>query len=422
MNLNKLIGLALLICFTQLIHAQTAETFLPKPTGIYGVGTTKLYLTDSSRKDPFKRSDYRKVYVKIWYPASLKSSDQAEKYLGDYPLDEVYKAFKTKKLSRSWISQLQQNHTFSFPDADIAFQKEKYPVLFFNPGFYFGLPDLYISLMEELASHGYIVCSVNHPYEQPYIDFQGDELYIKRKRAQWAYLQLVVADMFQWKARDSQEHIDEITRYYHKMLHRFQKTVSLWAEDSQFVIDFFEEAENKANFPFINRMDLDRIGALGQSLGGAVSGQLCALDQRVKAGANLDCFQFGDPIDQPIKQAFMLIESEYSESWNLGNSINYKETLGDFAFLRFPGSSHFVFSDAAIMPYETEEIKKTMVGDTDGAEVLSNVKLYLVDFFNFYLQENTPEYIHSDKKLSHLVFNFRKGIQFKKATSSASAK
>jgi len=56
----------------------------------------------------------------------------------------------------------------------------------------------------------------------------------------------------------------------------------------------------------------------------------------------------------------------------------------------------------------------------DGAKVLSEVKLYLVDFFNFYLQENTPEYIHSNRKLSHLIFNFRKGIQYKKATSSAS--
>lgn len=415
----KLIGLVFLICFIQSLNAQSDKTFLPKPTGIYDVGTTKLYLIDSSRKDPFKRSDFRKIYVKIWYPASLKSDDQAEKYLDDYPLEIIYQAFKSKKLDKKWISQLQQNETFSFPEVDIAWQKEKYPVLFFNPGFYFGLPELYSSLMEELASQGYFVCSINHPYEQPYIDFQGDELYIKRKRAQWAYLQLVVADLFQWKARDSEEHIAEITRYYHKMLHRFQKTVNLWTEDSRFVIDFFEESENGIYSSIINRMDLERIGAFGQSLGGAVSGQLCTQDKRVKAGANLDCFQFGDPINQPIQQAFMLIESEYSKSWNLGNTINYKETVGDFAFLSFPGSSHFVFSDAAVLPYESEDIKKSMVGNVDGAKVLGDLKLYLVDFFNFYLQEDTPEYIHSDRKLSHLIYNFRKGRQFKKASSRA---
>lgn len=67
--------------------------------------------------------------------------------------------------------------------------------------------------MECLASHGYIICSVNHPYEQPYINFNGEELFIKRKRAQWAYLQLVVADMFQWKPKNSEEHIEEITHY-----------------------------------------------------------------------------------------------------------------------------------------------------------------------------------------------------------------
>jgi hypothetical protein len=402
-----------------LLFAQKTDAFLPIPTGEFKVGTSKLYLTDSSRKDPFKKSHLRRVYVKIWYPAENNDNATAERYLQDYPLDEIYKAFKIKKLPKDWIEELQSYSTHSFPDIPISEHQKQYPVLIFNPGFYFGLPDLYTSLMEGLASHGYIVCSVNHPYEQPYINFNGEELFIKRKRAQWAYLQLVVADMFQWKPKNSEEHIEEITHYYHKKLRRFNKTVRLWTVDSQFVIDFFTEQQGAAPNSIIAKMDLNRIGAFGQSLGGSVSGELCVQDERIKAGVNLDCFQFGDAVFQPIQQAFMLIQSEYNKSWNLGNTINYKHISGDFAFLNFPGASHFIFSDAAIMPYHSNEMRKSMVGEVCGEDVLSNVQVYILDFFDFYLKKTGPNYIHSNRQQSHLEFIFRKGNQYERASSRA---
>lgn len=409
-----------MVFFSSAIWSQNTKTFLPEPTGIYDVGTSRLYLIDSSRKDPFKRRDFRKLFVKIWYPASINENDIPEKYLENYPLEVIYENFKSKNLDKEWIAQSRENLTHSYPEADISFHQEKYPVLLFNPGFYFGLPDFYTSYMEDLASHGYIVCSINHPYEQPYIKFGEEEIYIKRKRAQWAYLQLVIADKFQWKPRNSEEHIEEITHYYHKMLRRFNKIVNLWAIDSKFFIDVIEEANITDSCNIVSRMDIDNIGVFGQSIGGAVSGQLCTIDERVKAGVNLDCFQFGNPIHQPIKQPFMLIQSDYNESWNLGNTINFKKTSGDFAMLSFPGSSHFVFSDAAILPYQTQEIKKNMIGNINGEVILNSTKIYILDFFNYYLKETGPEYIHSDRQLSHLIFSFRKGLQSKKATSSAS--
>lgn len=204
------------------------------------------------------------------------------------------------------------------------------------------------------------------------------------------------------------------------MLHRFQKTVALWSEDSRFVLDYLEEVQQKGLSPVIQKMNLNRVGAFGQSLGGSASGHLCTIDERVKAGVSMDCFQFGNPINQPIEQAFMLIQSDYSHSWNLGNTINYENTLGDFSFLSFPGSSHFVFSDAAIMPYESKEIEKSMIGDVDGAMVLRNLNNYLLDFFNYYLNEAEPVFILNNGQLSNLIYNFREGIQYKKASGSAS--
>lgn len=417
------IRITLLVIFVAIFNfltlAQDLNTFLPKPTGLYLIGTTKLYLTDSSRNDPFKRKEHRKVIVKVWYPCSVKEDRKPEKYLMDYPLDVVYNAFKTKGLLKKWIAELMEYDTHSYPDAIISNRKESFPVLFFNPGFYFGLPDLYVSIMEELASHGYIVCSINHPYEQPYIKINDKELFLKRKRAQWAYLQLMVADMFQWKARESEKQIEEITKYYHKMLHRFNKTVNLWADDTEFVWSYFSKFQGNERHAIIDKMDLESIAVFGQSLGGAVAGELCARNSVFLAGANLDCFQFGKPIVQPIEQPFMLMQSQYNDSWNLGNTINYKENIGDFAFLEFPGSSHFVFSDAAIMPYQSHQTEVSMIGDVNGEEVLSEMLKYLVDFFDFYVKNADPDVIHTDRQLSHLIFSFKKGVQFEKYTTSS---
>ena len=399
------------LLFSSLSFSQNTTEFLIQPTGNYQIGTTKLFLTDSSRKDPFKRSQFRKVYVKVWYPAQNIDQQKPALYLDDYPLEVIFETFKAKNLSKEWIAEIANASTHSYNNAEISLNESSYPVLIFNPGFYFGLPNLYLSMMEDLASHGYIVCCVNHPYEQPYINFPDDEeIYIKKKRAQWAYLQLVVADMFQWKARDSEEKIEEVTRYYHKMLHRFNKIVSLWTADSRFVIDYFEKQQlSQSQHEVIDRMNLELIGVFGQSIGGAVSGEICVQDKRIKAGVNLDCFQFGGAIDQPIEQAFMLVQSDYNESWNLGNTINFKNTHGDFSFLSFPRSSHFVFSDAAILPYQSDEIRKSMIGDVNGREVLDNLLLYMLDFFNVYLKGQNPQLIEKNKDLPDLFYKMRVG-------------
>ncbi|NPD46038.1 MULTISPECIES: hypothetical protein [unclassified Lentimicrobium] len=400
----------LLIFYTISLIAQQDTSFLPMPSGPYQVGTTEWFITDSSRQDPFKKRDKRRLYIKIWYPAQIKSTEKPELYLESYPTDLIYNAFKIKKFSKEWIASIQEYPTHSYPEAELIAQKNGFPVILFNPGFYFGMADLYTGMMEALASQGYIVCSINHPYEQPYIKFpDGEEIYLKKKRAQWSYMQLVFANWFQWKKKDSPEKNIEITRYYHKMLRRFKKIVNFWVEDTRFFIDYLEEEQDRqVEHALLQAMDLNAIGAFGQSVGGSVIGELCVQDDRVKAGINLDCFQFGNAIDQPLKQPFMLIESDYNADWNLGNTVNFSHTDGDFAFLRFPKSSHFVFSDGAVLPYPDRDNEVRMIGDIDGALVFNSLNLYISEFFNQYLKFQHSSVIQSNMSNLYLDYFLRK--------------
>ena len=400
----------LLISILGLAQEINDSIFLPIPTGKYQIGTTEIFLTDSSRKERFKKRDFRRIYIKIWYPAMDVNQKKTELYLQNYSEELIHSIFKTKDFSEQWLGELKKQKTYSYPNATLDTSLTKYPMIVFTPGYYFGMAELYSVYMEELASHGYIVCSVNHPYEQPYISFPDEDIYIKKKRTQWAYLQLVFANWFQFRKKDSPEKIEKTTRYYHKMLHRFNKALVYWVDDSRFFLNYLETYQAETGDPVVKAIDMDRIGGLGQSFGGAVIGQLCLRDERLKAGINLDCFQFGDVIDEPLNQPFMLIQSDYQPTWNLGNTINYKNNSGDFFLLSLFNASHFIFSDGAILPYYSTEFKNRMIGDVDGSRLLKTTNAYMLNFFNHYLKETDADLIFKNVENETYDFNFRKGV------------
>lgn len=411
----------ILICFLlpfQQIHSQTAgiKPFLPIPTGNFQIGSIELFLTDTTRKDKFKKKDFRRIYVKIWYPALPSPNHKTDLYLQNYSAELITDIFASKDFSAEWLNEIKKTRTYTFAEAAIDTSLSEYPILIFTPGYYFGMAELYSAFMEELASHGYIVCSVNHPYEQPYMKFpNNDEVYIKKKRTQWAYLQLVIANWFQFRKKDSHDNIDRITRYYHKMLNRFDNALDLWVDDTQFFIDYiFHEKSQGNSHGIISYFNTEQIGAFGQSFGGAVTGQLCLLDERVKAGLNMDCFQFGDIIDNRLNQPFMLMQSDYQPTWNMGNTINFENTKEDFCLLSIPNASHFIFSDGAVLPYHSVEFKNRMIGEVDGHFAMQKINGYMLDFFNHYLKGEKPRLIFNNIEGETVDFIFKEGVKKEK--------
>jgi hypothetical protein len=55
-----------------------APGFLPEPTGSSPVGTTSLWLTDTSRPDPWAAGvSTRELMVSLWYPAAPPDGPRA---------------------------------------------------------------------------------------------------------------------------------------------------------------------------------------------------------------------------------------------------------------------------------------------------------------------------------------------------------
>jgi len=93
-----------------------AHADLPEPTGPLAVATTVATYVDPERPDPYAASDPRYVNVEFWYPAEGDGTD------GPYPL------------------------------------------LVFSHGF-IGVRHTNDTMFAELASHGYVVASIDHPHQ-----------------------------------------------------------------------------------------------------------------------------------------------------------------------------------------------------------------------------------------------------------------
>ena len=128
---------------------------IPPPSGAHAIGTTRFDVTGSTRKIP----------VQAWYPAQ-PSEGPREMYLDD----ELRAALA--EMTRVPKFLLPQNPSYSVVNAPAV--PGRYPVLVFNHGFG-SFQKQSTSLMEELASHDYVVLSVafsNYiPWDQPLIDW-----------------------------------------------------------------------------------------------------------------------------------------------------------------------------------------------------------------------------------------------------------
>jgi len=143
----------------------------------------------------------------------------------------------------------------------------------------------------------------------------------------------------------------------------FRRSVNLWVKDVQFVMDTLEKINDRSvGNKFYGKLDFSRLGTLGQSVGGAVSGQLCYVEDRMKAGVNLDCFQFGDLYDHEMNKPFMLMQSDSYPLWQIANKVIYSKTK-PFHSIKIQNSRHFIFSDCSIFPVKFNDKLKELVGE-----------------------------------------------------------
>ncbi len=398
---------------------------LPAPAGPYGVGTFEFSLTDPARVERYSPGRKRELYAEVWYPAS---SEQ----LKDHPVRGLFHDLHEGEYNRTSLifSYLKKVKTHSHVNAPAARPGESaFPVLLFNHALDFGFTSQNLLLMEHLASHGYVVVSIAHPYQTAKVNLDeagtirrasgipGDlalprpelpigivgTIFEKTGDIQQVSLLksrlLPLAEGFlaldeAGKARFLEQAISspalepfnrELTGalledFFYYDYAKDNSLVQYWVEDIGFIADSLASLQAPiAGFPGI--LDLGRMGVFGMSYGGAAAGEFCKIDSRCKAGANLDGTQVGRLWEQKVPVPFLML---YNEEHQGGNDYAYMPAVADFWDLKVDGATHMDFTDFVYLWPILKLIGFS--GSIDGmrmTEILNSIQL---EFFDHYLK------------------------------------
>lgn len=235
---------------------------LPSPTGRFAIGTHIYEWLDRSRHEKASSDPkhMRLLIVQAWYPAQ-SSNGPSSPYV---PKLQAYGTIWDKEM----VEVAGRVKTHSHADVP-ALSRERFPIVLFSHGWE-GTRSEYTALAEDLASRGYIVFGVDHPY-------MG---------------RIALPDGRVTPASETQfASAVEIMDYY--------------GRDVQFVLDQVVALDGQDDI-LAHHLDLSRVAAIGHSSGFSAVSNTCRRDSRIKACVNVDAPGFtaallnGHPATTPL--------------------------------------------------------------------------------------------------------------------------
>jgi predicted dienelactone hydrolase len=281
-----------------ILMAPRAYSQIPAPTGPYAAGRTELFFTDSSRTEPFLGGldTYREIAVSAWYPAEAHRGARGAAYvphfaaiadaLGDSLMRAEFGSAET-----GIASGTVRSHAVN--DAPLLKTHRPFPVLVFSHGFQ-EASVTYSAQLEDLASHGYVVFAIEHPFDA-YAVWLPPGRVVRFAETSWDSALAVPGGAVAYQLAQ----------------------VPLRAADMRFVVNRIIHLNQDQASRFAGALDLRKIGVFGHSLGGIAAASVCRWDARVRACLNEDADDQGRPWAGgmealPIKQPFMFFATGHS--------------------------------------------------------------------------------------------------------------
>ncbi|MGW7362495.1 alpha/beta hydrolase [Streptomyces sp. NPDC054841] len=364
---------------------------LPAPTGPHRIGVATLCLVDRFRCDPWDPAiPVREVVVTVFYPART---------VRNYPvapqMTETTAAMfndidvRIHGLPRSGVNWAA---TASHAHMGAPAQAVRRPVLLYSPGG--GDPrTLGTGLAEELASHGHVVVTVDHPGDAGEVEFPNTTAYRNRPYRTTVF-------------RDDPRKDPQLAR----------TMIDTRIADLGFVLDQLAalaagrnpDAAGRALPEHLGRaLDLRRVGCYGHSAGGTAVAQAMYEDRRIAAAVNLEGY-LGHPPRRPGQEGELYPVARYGVDRPLlllgtdgfiGNEGAKKELESSWsAMLAHPHgwtrrrqidrAAHWVFTDYAAMVPQlraaglmTADARRALVGTLDPAVSVPTVRRHVRSFF-----------------------------------------
>jgi len=340
---------------------------LPEPTGPRPVGTTSLWLTDTSRPDPWAAGvTARELMVSLWYPATSPDGRRAP---------YMTRAESELQLTSRGITDvppdaLSATRTNAVSDATPAGRPRSLPLIVLSPGFTNSRSAL-TALAEDLASHGYVVAGIDHTYESHATAFPDGRVTTCLARA----------------ARGRDEGFQE-------------KLAAGRAADVSFVLG--ELTGPLPAWQGAGLIDPSRTAMAGHSAGGAAAIAAMLADSRIRAGIDMDGATCAPIPDHGLSRPFLFLgkQSNYTpgsggavtpgtRDWKLLRGAvttwerDWELLTGWKRWLLVAGAVHASFTDLALL---ADQSGIDIGADLSGARSLDITRAYVRAFFDQHLR------------------------------------
>lgn len=303
-------------------------------TGALAYDTQSVTLVDASRIDPFSETnESRKLTVQFWYPSDSKNTDT-------------------------------------------------FPLVVFSHGA-FGYRGSNLSTYQNLASNGYVVCSIDHSYHSSFAEHTDGSS------------TLVNMDFMSDAINITNGLYDEKTSY-----DKTHEWLQLRTADMNFILDeILNDESGKMPEVISSRINLDKIGLFGHSLGGATAAQLGRTRPDVDAVAVIDGTMFGEEVafenglavlnadPYPVPLLNLYNEDHYNGAKQEGlsyDNLSASAHAVEAYDVVIRGSGHLNFTDLPLFSPALASMLGT--GSVDSRYCVETMNQIVLEFFNHTLK------------------------------------
>ncbi|MDV3223422.1 hypothetical protein [Intrasporangium sp.] len=382
----------------------------PAPSGPYAIGTVTQHWVDPARAEilgPAAGQHHREVVAQFWYPAE-PSAAQPTSYLAepDAVVPALAGLFGMPQVTLRHLGGITTN---AVQGATVAAGGHRFPVVLLLSGLG-GFRQATTFLAEELASHGYVVVGLDQPYTAAAVAFPDGRV-------------ARLSSIEQVRPLVRQSYLPAATPPELDGVPLDHGVVPFLSADVSFALDQLERLNRAPSpshptpspshptrsasprprpdaVPVAGRLDLDRVGVAGVSLGGLVVGEAVREEPRIKAALMLDApvpvRTSRSSLDVPCMwltrpPEAMRLERERAGGWSEDEIQAHHSTMratferlnAPGYFVQIPDISHLDFTDAPLWSPALGWLG--MTGPKDGSYAHAVINDYALSFFQKYL-------------------------------------
>lgn len=329
---------------------------LPSPKGPFKIKWESQELVDESRQDPFNSTHPRRIMISRFTPVLAPLCSQTcrvpymPKHIARYE-DAILQAFLPNV---GWPSGVTETLELELCCKSLAPKPldNLFPKLIFSTGLNTTRLS-YSATVQYIASLGYEVIVMDHPYETDVVEFpNGDIIYGGR----------------------------------------ILKTIPS--------LEFGLDVRSKDAAFLMNKLRIRKTTFIGQSFGGAAAVDILTKDTRIMGGVNLDGALFGPGVTSGVSRPFLIFGSEGHNSTSDTTFAKFLKSMDEKQpdvwkrELSIQDSSHGSCTDMSLIGDVTglrsnPELVENIFGKPSGARIMEILQRYLGTFVEFTLHHGS---------------------------------